>query len=152
MPGDWHGLAADIRLHYSPARSMYSVGLLLIANTINMAADVGQWLQRLSFLLAGCSLVCNNYCHGIVGAANIHTFPQLCTNSGNIDIIALLYLSLVRCQCAVGEVLYRTIMPSYQSGLCDGGGCRIWHHLSALFILLASRVRYNVHTRIYSHE
>jgi NRAMP (natural resistance-associated macrophage protein)-like metal ion transporter len=48
-----HGLAANIREHY-PAWLLYSiVGLLLIANTINIAADVAAMGDALKLLIGG---------------------------------------------------------------------------------------------------
>lgn len=48
-----HGLATNIRRHY-PAWLLYGVvGLLLIANTINIAADVSAMGQALKLLVGG---------------------------------------------------------------------------------------------------
>ena len=48
-----HGLAANIRRHY-PAWLLYSiVGLLLIANTINIAADIAAMGEALRLLIGG---------------------------------------------------------------------------------------------------
>jgi len=48
-----HGLATNIRLHY-PAWLLYAVvGLLLVANTINIAADVSAMGQALTLLVGG---------------------------------------------------------------------------------------------------
>ena len=48
-----HGLAANIRQHY-PAWLLYSVvGLLLAANTINIAADLGAMAAALKLLIGG---------------------------------------------------------------------------------------------------
>ena len=48
-----HGLAANIRQHY-PAWLLYSVvGLLLAANTINIAADLGAMAAALQLLIGG---------------------------------------------------------------------------------------------------
>jgi len=48
-----HGLAANIRRHYSPALLYVLVGLLLIANTINIAADIGAMAAALKLLIGG---------------------------------------------------------------------------------------------------
>jgi NRAMP (natural resistance-associated macrophage protein)-like metal ion transporter len=48
-----HGLASNIRLHY-PAWLLYGVvGLLLVANTINIAADVSAMGEALKLMLGG---------------------------------------------------------------------------------------------------
>jgi NRAMP (natural resistance-associated macrophage protein)-like metal ion transporter len=47
------GLAANIRKHYSPWLLHGVVGLLLIANTINIAADVGAMGAALKLLIGG---------------------------------------------------------------------------------------------------
>ena len=51
------GLAANVRRHY-PAWLLYAlVGLLLVANTINIAADVGAMGAALKLLIGGPALV-----------------------------------------------------------------------------------------------
>ena len=48
-----HGLATNIRQHY-PARLLYAiVGLLLVANTINIAADVAAMAEALKLMVGG---------------------------------------------------------------------------------------------------
>jgi len=48
-----HGLATNIRQHY-PARLLYAiVGLLLVANTINIAADVAAMASALKLMIGG---------------------------------------------------------------------------------------------------
>jgi NRAMP (natural resistance-associated macrophage protein)-like metal ion transporter len=48
-----HGLAANIRLHYPPALLHSIVMLLLLANTINIAADIGAMAAALKLLVGG---------------------------------------------------------------------------------------------------
>ncbi|MEJ7670637.1 MAG: divalent metal cation transporter [Casimicrobiaceae bacterium] len=48
-----NGLAANIRRHYPPALLYGVVGLLLIANTINLAADIGAISAALKLLIGG---------------------------------------------------------------------------------------------------
>lgn len=48
-----HGLAANIRKHYAPWIAYGLVGLLLVANTINIAADVGAMGAALKLLIGG---------------------------------------------------------------------------------------------------
>jgi len=47
------GLAANIRTHYSPWLLYVLVGLLLVANTINIAADIGAMGAALKLLIGG---------------------------------------------------------------------------------------------------
>ena len=50
-----HGLAANVRHHY-PAWLLYTiVGLLLVANTVNIAADLGAMAAALQLLIGGAS-------------------------------------------------------------------------------------------------
>ena len=48
-----HGLAANIRQHYSPWILHSLVCLLLVANTINIAADIGAMAAALKLLIGG---------------------------------------------------------------------------------------------------
>jgi NRAMP (natural resistance-associated macrophage protein)-like metal ion transporter len=48
-----HGLAANIRSHYSKSLLYFIVGLLLLANTINIAADIGAMAAALKLLIGG---------------------------------------------------------------------------------------------------
>jgi NRAMP (natural resistance-associated macrophage protein)-like metal ion transporter len=48
-----YGLAGNIRRHYSPAMLYALIGLLLIANTINIGADLGAMADALALLIGG---------------------------------------------------------------------------------------------------
>jgi len=48
-----HGLAANIRLHYPKSLLYAVVSLLLVANTINIAADLGAMAAALQLLVGG---------------------------------------------------------------------------------------------------
>jgi NRAMP (natural resistance-associated macrophage protein)-like metal ion transporter len=48
-----YGLAGNIRRHYSPALLYTLVGLLLLANTINIGADLGAMADALALLIGG---------------------------------------------------------------------------------------------------
>lgn len=48
-----HGLASNIRQHYAPWLLYSIVGLLLIANTINIAADIAAMAEALKLLVGG---------------------------------------------------------------------------------------------------
>jgi NRAMP (natural resistance-associated macrophage protein)-like metal ion transporter len=48
-----HGLAANIRKHYTPWLLRSIISLLLVANTINIAADIGAMAAALKLLIGG---------------------------------------------------------------------------------------------------
>jgi NRAMP (natural resistance-associated macrophage protein)-like metal ion transporter len=48
-----YGLAGNIRRHYSPAMLYTLIGLLLVANTINIGADIGAMADALALLIGG---------------------------------------------------------------------------------------------------
>jgi len=48
-----HGIAGNIRLHYSPWLLRSIVGLLLVANIINLGADLGAMAAALKLLIGG---------------------------------------------------------------------------------------------------
>jgi len=48
-----YGLAGNIRRHYSPALLYTLAGLLLLANTINIGADIGAMAEALALLVGG---------------------------------------------------------------------------------------------------
>jgi NRAMP (natural resistance-associated macrophage protein)-like metal ion transporter len=48
-----HGLASNIRLHYPAGLLYFIVGLLLVANTINIAADVAAMAAALKLMVGG---------------------------------------------------------------------------------------------------
>jgi NRAMP (natural resistance-associated macrophage protein)-like metal ion transporter len=48
-----HGLAANLRDHYPRWLLMFVVGLLLVANTINIAADIGAMGEALQLVVGG---------------------------------------------------------------------------------------------------
>jgi NRAMP (natural resistance-associated macrophage protein)-like metal ion transporter len=48
-----YGLAGNIRRHYSPTLLYTLAGLLLLANTINIGADIGAMAQALALLVGG---------------------------------------------------------------------------------------------------
>lgn len=48
-----HGIARNIRDHYSKALLVFVVGILLVANTINIAADLGAMGEALQLVVGG---------------------------------------------------------------------------------------------------
>ena len=109
-----HGLAANIRLHYSPALLYVLVGLLLIANTINIAADIGAMAAALKLLIGGPA-----HWYAIAFAMVSLVLQIFIPFPQYAPILKMLTLSLFAYVATVfvvnvpwGEVFYRTIMPS----------------------------------------
>lgn len=109
-----HGLAANIRLHYSPALLYVLVGLLLIANTINIAADIGAMAAALKLLIGGPA-----HWYAIAFAMVSLVLQIFIPFPRYAPILKILTLSLFAYVATVfvvnvpwGEVFYRTIMPS----------------------------------------
>jgi NRAMP (natural resistance-associated macrophage protein)-like metal ion transporter len=109
-----HGLAANIRLHYSPALLYVLVGLLLIANTINIAADIGAMAAALKLLIGG-----PVHWYAIAFAMVSLVLQIFIPFPRYAPILKILTLSLFAYVATVfvvnvpwGEVFYRTIMPS----------------------------------------
>ncbi|MCE9551400.1 MAG: divalent metal cation transporter [Betaproteobacteria bacterium] len=109
-----HGLAANIRLHYSPALLYILVGLLLIANTINIAADIGAMAAALKLLIGGPA-----HWYAIAFALISLVLQIFIPFPRYAPILKILTLSLFAYVATVfavnvpwGEVFYRTIMPS----------------------------------------
>ncbi|MGH8801919.1 MAG: NRAMP family divalent metal transporter, partial [Casimicrobiaceae bacterium] len=48
-----HGIARNIRDHYSKTLLVFIVGILLVANTINIAADLGAMGEALQLVVGG---------------------------------------------------------------------------------------------------
>jgi NRAMP (natural resistance-associated macrophage protein)-like metal ion transporter len=109
-----HGLAANIRQHYSPTLLYVLVGLLLIANTINIAADIGAMAAALKLLIGGPA-----HWYAIAFAMVSLVLQIFIPFPRYAPILKILTLSLFAYVATVfvvnvpwGEVLYRTIMPS----------------------------------------
>jgi len=108
-----HGLAANIRKHYSPWILHSLVCLLLVANTINIAADIGAMAAALKLLIGGpAHLYVIAFALLSLVLQIFIPFPQYA------PILKLLTLSLFAYVATVfaveirwGEVLHGTIMP-----------------------------------------
>jgi NRAMP (natural resistance-associated macrophage protein)-like metal ion transporter len=108
-----HGLATNIRRHY-PAWLLYGVvGLLLIANTINIAADIAAMADALRLLLGGNALVYVVF-FGVLSVVLQVLIPY----ARYVRILKWLTLALLAYVATVfvvkipwGEVLARTFIP-----------------------------------------
>lgn len=109
-----NGLAANIRQHYSPWILHSLVCLLLVANTINIAADIGAMAAALKLLIGGPAHLY------VIAFAVVSLVLQIFIPFPRYaPILKLLTLSLFAYVATVfavevpwGEVLRRTIMPS----------------------------------------
>jgi NRAMP (natural resistance-associated macrophage protein)-like metal ion transporter len=108
-----HGLAANIRQHYSPWILHSLVCLLLVANTINIAADIGAMAAALKLLIGGPAHLY------VIAFALLSLVLQIFIPFPRYaPILKLLTLSLFAYVATVfaveipwGEVLRGTIMP-----------------------------------------
>ena len=109
-----HGLAANIRKHYSPWLLYSIVVLLLIANTINIAADIGAMGAALKLLIGG-SAHWYAIAFGMVSLV-LQIFVPFPLYAPVLKVLTLALLAYVATVFVVkvpwSEVLYRTIMPS----------------------------------------
>lgn len=109
-----NGLAANIRRHYSPELLYGLVGLLLIANTINIAADIGAMAAALKLLIGGPA-----HWYAIAFAVVSLVLQIFIPFPRYAPILKMLTLALFAYVATVfvvevpwGEVFLRTLMPS----------------------------------------
>lgn len=108
------GLAANIRQHHSRRLLYFFVGLLLVANTINIAADIGAMAAALKLLIGGPA-----HWYAIAFAVVSLALQVFIPFPRYAPILKILTLSLFAYVATVfavhvpwGEVFYNTIMPS----------------------------------------
>ena len=109
-----HRIAANIRKHYSPLLLYSIVGLLLIANTINIAADIGAMGAALKLLIGG-SAHWYAIAFGLVSVVLrvFVPFPRYAPLLKGLSLALLAYVATVFVvKVPWSEVLYRTILPS----------------------------------------
>lgn len=109
-----NGLAANIRRHYSPGLLYGLVGLLLIANTINIAADIGAMAAALKLLIGGPA-----HWYAIAFAVVslvlqiFVPFPRYAPILKRLTLALFAYVATVFVvEVPWGEVFLRTLMPS----------------------------------------
>jgi NRAMP (natural resistance-associated macrophage protein)-like metal ion transporter len=108
------GIAGNIRAHYSPLLVRAIVGLLLVANIINIGADLGAMGDALKLLIGGPARL---YVVVIaVGCACLEIFSRY---DQYVSILKWMTIALFAYVAAVlvvgvpwGEVAYRTLIPS----------------------------------------
>ena len=109
-----NGLAANIRRHYAPWLLYGIVVMLLIANTINIAADVGAMGAALKLLIGG-SAHWYSIAFGTMSVVLqvFVPFPRYAPILKALTLALLAYVATVFVvKVPWGEVFYQTIMPS----------------------------------------
>ena len=108
------GLAANIRKHYSPWLLYSIVGLLLIANTINIAADIGAMGAALKLLIGGPAHLYAIVFGMISLALQVFVpFPRYAPLLKTLTLALLAYVATVFVvKVPWGTVLYETFIPS----------------------------------------
>jgi len=108
------GLAANIRQHYPPWLLYGIVGLLLVANTVNIAADIGAMGAALTLLIGGPA-----HLYAIAfGLASlllqiIVSFPRYAPILKLLTLALLAYVATVFVvKVPWSQVFYQTVMPS----------------------------------------
>lgn len=112
-----HGLAANIRSHYAPWLLYCIVGLLLVANTINIAADIGAMAAALNLLIGGPA---HWYAVGFAVLSLVLQifvpFPRYAPILKALTLALFAYVATVFVvHVPWGEVLVRTFIPSMSS-------------------------------------
>lgn len=109
-----HGLAANIRKHYNPWLLRGIISLLLVANTINIAADIGAMAAALKLLIGG-SPHLYAIMFGVLSLALqiFIPFPRYAPILKMLTLSLFAYVATVFIvQVPWGEVLKHTVMPS----------------------------------------
>jgi NRAMP (natural resistance-associated macrophage protein)-like metal ion transporter len=109
------GIAGNIRAHYSPWLLYAIVGLLLLANTINLGADLGAMAAALKLLIGGPSGL---YVAGFaIGCTWLEVFSRYQRYVSILKWISFVLLAYVAVALVVDVpwrlVLYRTFVPSF---------------------------------------
>jgi NRAMP (natural resistance-associated macrophage protein)-like metal ion transporter len=108
------GLAANIRKHYAPWLLYALVGLLLIANTINIAADLGAMGAALKLLIGGpAHLYAVAFAFVSLLLQIFVPFPKYAPILKALTLALFAYVVTVFVvKVPWAEVLYRTFLPS----------------------------------------
>ena len=110
-----HGIAGNIRQHYPRWVLYIIVGLLLVANIINLGADLGAMAAALALLIAGPTTV---YVVGFaVGCVALEVFARYERYVAILKWISFVLLAYVAVALVVhvpwGQVLYSTLVPNF---------------------------------------
>jgi len=108
------GIAANIRSHYPPWLLYCFVGLLLLANTINIAADIGAMGAAVKLLIGGSA----HFYAVAFGATSVvlQIFVPFSRYAPLLKALTFALLAYVATAFAVnvpwGEVVYATLIPA----------------------------------------
>ena len=107
------GLAANIRKQYAPWLLYILVGLLLVANTINIAVDIGAMGAALKLLIGGPALLYAAMFAVVSLVLQIFVpFPRYAPFLKLLTLALFAYVATVFVvKVPWGEVLYRTVIP-----------------------------------------
>src|SRR5579859_6135140 len=136
------GLGGNLR-HYYPRWSLYSlVGLLLVANTINLGADLGAMGAALKLLVGG-PLLLYVAVFGVLSVL-LEVFMRYSRYVSVLKWLSLSLFAYVATLFAVQvnwpEVGYHLFVPEISLKSSSNGGRRsIWYNDQPLSFLLASR-------------
>jgi NRAMP (natural resistance-associated macrophage protein)-like metal ion transporter len=109
------GIAGNIRAHYSPWLLRAIVGLLLVANIINLGADLGAMAAALKLLAGGPTGL---YTAGFaIGCVLLQVFSRYERYVSILKWTSFVLLAYVAVALVVhvpwGQVLYRTFVPNF---------------------------------------
>lgn len=109
------GIAGNIRAHYSRSMLYVIVGLLLLANTINLGADLGAMAAALNLLIGGPTGL---YVVGFaVGCTWLEVFSRYERYVSILKWTSFVLLAYVAVALVThvpwGLVLYRTFVPNF---------------------------------------
>ena len=109
------GIAGNIRAHYSRWLLYAIVGLLLLANTINLGADLGAMAAALKLLIGGPSASMSS--GFAIGCTWLEVFSRYQRYVSILKWISFVLLAYVAVALVVhvpwGLVLYRTFVPNF---------------------------------------
>jgi NRAMP (natural resistance-associated macrophage protein)-like metal ion transporter len=108
-----NGIAANMRLYCSPWLLYGAVGLLLVANTINIAADIGAMGAALKLLIGGPAQI-YAVVFGMVSLVLqvFVPFPRYAPILKSLTLALFAYVGTVFIvKVPWGDVLYRTVVP-----------------------------------------
>ena len=110
-----HGIAGNIREHYSPWLLYAIVGLLLAANTINLGADLGAMAAALNLLIGGpIALYVVSFAIGCVWLEVYSRYDRYISILKWTSFVLLAYVAVALAVDVPWRlVLYRSFVPSF---------------------------------------
>ncbi|HEX4343023.1 MAG TPA: divalent metal cation transporter [Verrucomicrobiae bacterium] len=111
-----HGIAGNIRRHYSPWLLYPIVILLLITNAINIGADIGAMGDATKLLIGGPALVYSILFALVTVVLQVFgSYSRCCTVFKGLALVLFSYiLTTMLAHVSWGEALKSTILPKFQ--------------------------------------